>query len=66
MSIKTITIKRIHDHDIHHGQRVLETLRTEGVPVLGVLWPTGVAGGKLTVEGDVWVCEWEERVEELF
>lgn len=66
MITKTVTVKRLSDQDILHGQRVLNELRSAGVPVLGVLWPTGVEGGKLTIAGDVWMCEWEEVVEELF
>lgn len=66
MTTKTVTIKRLSDQDILHGQRVLNELRSAGVPVLGVLWPTGVEGGRLTIADDEYVCEWDEPQEELY
>ncbi len=45
-------ITKLNESHVHLGQYVLRKLREKGVPVEGVLFPTGVESGTLEIEGD--------------
>lgn len=50
--IDTATLVRL-GNEIHAGMHVLRKLREAGVPATGVLFPTGVESGVLSMHDDV-------------
>ena len=67
----TISAARLAElgQDVHRGIFVLKCLRSNGIPAVGVLWPTGVSEGTLSVRmaagPDAMVYEWDGEMENL-